>query len=110
MERKFCMAILRSEAQEKYQGGTISKMGLILKTKDNGEVKRRLVLDMRRSGGNAKSRLPERLTLPRPLDVIKLLRHTHRSPREEICNTEFALKWLTLSRCCRWPRRNGSTR
>ena len=91
LERKFCMAIPRSEAQEKYQGGTISKMGLILKTKDNGEVKRRLVLDMRRSGGNAKSRLPERLTLPRPLDVIKLLRHMHRNPREEICSTEFAL-------------------
>ena len=91
LERKFCMAIPRSEAQEKYQGGTISKMGLILKTKDNGEVKRRLVLDMRRSGGNAKSRLPERLTLPRPLDVIKLLRHMHRNPRVESCNTEFAL-------------------
>ena len=91
LERKFCMAIPRSEAQEKYQGGTISKMGLILKTKDNGEVKRRLVLDMRRSGGNAKSRLPERLTLPRPLDVIKLLRHMHRNPRVEICSTEFAL-------------------
>eukprot|EP00434_Breviolum_minutum_P035944 symbB.v1.2.031832.t1/scaffold3739.1/size51156/3 len=42
MERKFCLAIPRSEAQEKYQGGTISKMGLILKAKDNGEVKRRL--------------------------------------------------------------------
>ena len=66
-------------------------MGLIIKTKDNGEVKRRLVLDTRRSGGNAKSRLPERLVLPRPLDVVKLLKHMHRDPREENCGTEFAL-------------------
>ena len=46
MARKFCLAIPRAEAQEKYQGGTVSKMGLILKTKENGEIKRRLVLDI----------------------------------------------------------------
>ena len=90
-ERKFCMAIKRREALEKFQGGTVSKMGLIIKEKDNGEVKRRLVLDMRRSGGNAKSRLPERLVLPRPKDVIQLLRHMHGTPRESSCDTEFAL-------------------
>ena len=90
-ERKFCVAIKRREALERYEGGTVSRMGLILKAKESGEIKRRLVLDMRRSGGNSKSRLPERLTLPRPRDVIQLLRHMHEVPREPSCDTEFAL-------------------
>lgn len=66
-------------------------MGLILKKKENGEIKRRLVLDMRRSGGNSKSKLPERLVLPRPLDVVRLLKYMHRNHREPGCGTEFAL-------------------
>jgi len=61
-------------AGEVYKGGTISKLGLVLKTKENGEKKRRIVIDLRRSGGNGKSFLPERLVLPRLTDAVKMIR------------------------------------
>ena len=61
-------------AEENYKGGTVSRLGLVVKTKENGEKKRRIVIDLRRSGGNAKSTLPERLVLPRLLDAIKLIK------------------------------------
>ena len=59
---------------KKYEGGTLSKLGLVIKMKKNGERKRRLVIDLRRSGGNAKSHLPEKLVLPRPGDAIQMVR------------------------------------
>ena len=55
--------------------GTISKLGLIIKQKLEG-VKRRIILDLRRSGGNQKATLPERLVLPRPRDAIESIRST----------------------------------
>lgn len=51
--------------------GTMSKLALILKTKDDGTKKARIILDMRRSGGNSRCRVPERITLPRATDVVK---------------------------------------
>eukprot|EP00435_Cladocopium_sp_Y103_P058029 s1426_g20.t1 len=62
------------EAEQQYGGGTVSRLGLVLKVKENGEKKRRIVIDLRRSGGNAKSRLPERLVLPRLVDAVNLLK------------------------------------
>ena len=59
---------------ERYKGGTVSRLGLIVKEKEGGEKKRRVVIDLRRSGGNGKSRLPEKLVLPRPQDVIQMLK------------------------------------
>ena len=44
-------------------------MAFIQKTKDDGKVKNRIVVDMRRSGGNSRSQVPERLVLPRVTDV-----------------------------------------
>ncbi len=66
--------ISREEGQKRYAGGTISRLGLVLKVKENGEKKRRVVIDLRRSGGNAKSSLPEKLVLPRPVDVMRMLK------------------------------------
>ena len=66
--------------------GTISKLGLILKEKPEG-IKRRIILDLRRSGGNKKSTLPERLVLPRPQDALASFREVYamrkRAPPEE---------------------------
>ena len=61
-------------AEEVYRGGTISRLGLVLKTKKSGEKKRRIVIDLRRSGGNSKSRLPERLVLPRLTDAVRMMK------------------------------------
>lgn len=62
------------EGRQQYKDGTISRLGLVLKEKEGGEKKRRVVIDLRRSGGNSKSSLPEKLVLPRPVDVMRMLK------------------------------------
>ena len=64
------------------KGTTISKLGLIVKTKEGGAKKRRIIIDLRRSGGNRKAVLPERLILPRPMDAITMVRRMHASKAE----------------------------
>ncbi len=59
---------------DKYKGGTVSRLGLVLKLKENGEKKRRVVTDLRRSGGNSKAKLAEKLVLPRPQDVVQMVK------------------------------------
>eukprot|EP00435_Cladocopium_sp_Y103_P022748 s4373_g5.t1 len=54
---------------------TVSRLGLIVKEKPTGEIKRRIVIDLRRSGGNDKSSLPEKLVLPRPKDAVDMMRN-----------------------------------
>ena len=81
---------------KKYEGGTLSKLGLVIKMKENGERKRRLVIDLRRSGGNAKSYLPEKLVLPRPGDAIQTVREQkakikHRAAAAGRDGAEFVL-------------------
>jgi hypothetical protein len=51
--------------RERFGSGTISRMALIQKQKDDGRVKNRLIVDMLRSGGNARATVTERLVLPR---------------------------------------------
>ena len=62
------------EAEREFSGGTVSRLGLVLKIKDDGQKKRRIVIDLRRSGGNTKSVLPEKLVLPRLTDGVKLIK------------------------------------
>ena len=57
----------KERALQEFQGGTISRLGLVVKLKPDNTKKLRIVIDLRPSGGNAKSTLPERLVLPRPL-------------------------------------------
>ena len=75
-------------------GGTISRLGLIIKEKPEG-IKRRIVLDLRRSGGNKKSTLPERLILPRPQDALASFREVYsmrkRAPPEERYSRELVV-------------------
>eukprot|EP00435_Cladocopium_sp_Y103_P025722 s2922_g6.t1 len=71
---RYLKRIGKETAEQDYQNGTISRLGLVLKTKESGEVKRRIVIDLRRSGGNLKSKLPEKLVLPRLVDAIKLMK------------------------------------
>ena len=66
----------KSVVTEEMAHGTISRLGLIIKEKPEG-VKRRIILDLRRSGGNKKARLPEKLVLPRPKDAVAMIRDNH---------------------------------
>lgn len=87
------------EAEREFSGGTVSRLGLVLKIKDDGQKKRRILdpdIDLRRSGGNAKSVLPEKLVLPRLTDGVKLIkeirkRSTQASDRAGEDEMELAL-------------------
>ena len=76
------------EAQRDFPNGTTSRLGLVTKVKEGGEIKRRIVIDLRRSGGNQKSHLPERLVLPRALDAIKMMRDVRRKGDKAIEQVE----------------------
>ena len=60
--------------ETKFSSGTCSKMALIIKEKAGGTKKRRIVIDVRRSLGNARCRVSERITLPRISDLVADLR------------------------------------
>ena len=51
--------------------GTVSKLALIIKQKEDMSVKRRIVIDLKRSKGNSRSVVDERLILPRICDVLR---------------------------------------
>jgi hypothetical protein len=61
----FMVDVKKATVESEVKHGTISRLGLIIKQKPEG-VKRRIILDLRRSGGNKKAVLPEKLILPRP--------------------------------------------
>ena len=75
-------AIIRQEWDkfiEKYpqarQVAADYKLALILKQKPDGTTKRRIVIDLRRSGGNARAEVPDRIVLPRATDVVDSARY-----------------------------------
>eukprot|EP00435_Cladocopium_sp_Y103_P043740 s1013_g12.t1 len=70
VDRGFAILLPKQEAIGKFQFGTVSKMALISKMKESG-MKHRVIIDLRRSGGNARCVVPERIILPRIQDVIK---------------------------------------
>ena len=72
---------------------TMSKLGLILKTKEDGSLKKRLVIDLRRSGGNDKSKLPERLILPRIHDGVEMIRDLRRCHPQPPTAQEASQHW-----------------
>ena len=67
---------------ERFGTGTVSRMALIQEVKDDGRVKNRVIVDMLRSGGNSRARVPERLGLPRVADVVESARRLWASPWE----------------------------
>ena len=66
--------IPKEEVGEMFQHTTVSKLALILKQREDGSVKKRIAIDLRRSLGNSKAVLPERLILPRPQDCVEMVR------------------------------------
>ena len=73
-EKGYVKDLSEEQLKTEFPGGTISRMGLIVKPKEGGGIKRRFIVDLRRSTGNSKAKLPERLILPRPLDAVSSMR------------------------------------
>ena len=57
--------------KERFGQVVVSKMAAIVKKKEDGSLKLRLIIDMRRSQVNAHVRLHERIVLPRVADMLK---------------------------------------
>ena len=76
----------RSVLENKYGQLIPSAMGLILKEKQDGSVKARLVHDLRRSDVNKHIRYQERLVLPRIQDALEDVMHglEHRGPGQKV--------------------------
>ena len=82
LKKGFVKRMEWKEVSSLFGAGTLSKMALILKQKEDGTTKRRIILDLRRSGGNNKCVVDERLTLPRLSDVLEMLRHMKSQEKE----------------------------
>ena len=78
VERGFAVYLTKAEAREHFHRATLSRLALITKIKDTGVKKLRIIIDLLRSGGNARSRVPERIVLPRVSDVVASLRELFR--------------------------------
>lgn len=85
--------ITEAQVKEHFSQGTVSKLGVVVKVKDDGSKKVRLVIDMRRSGTNAKAELPERLVLPRVWDAVRDLRRLHQAHPKEPSLEERRESW-----------------
>ena len=78
----YVRTIPKDMVQKEMGGGTISRLGLIVKEKAEG-IKRRIIIDLRRSGGNLKASLPEKLVLPRPRDAVESIRNVFSLRRDD---------------------------
>ena len=78
----------------------VNRLGCVVKTKANGEIKARLVTDLRRSGGNGRCKVRERIVLPRVLDlvhsVLRMLRHWGCTSFVELVAIDFSDAFHTL--------------
>ena len=74
VKKGFCKVVALEEIHKKYPTGTASRLALIVKQKPDGSTKRRIMIDMRRSQGNDRATVTERIVLPRPQDVVNQLR------------------------------------
>ena len=75
LEKGFCVELSEAELKEQFPTGTVSKLALILKEKEDGSIKRRVIIDLLRSGGNKRCRVNERIVLPRIVDVRDSLKY-----------------------------------
>eukprot|EP00435_Cladocopium_sp_Y103_P075273 s22_g55.t1 len=70
----FLTKLDKRTVEEEFSQGTISKLAIIVKERPDKTKKRRLIIDLRRSGGNSKAKLREKLILPRACDAVRSLR------------------------------------
>ena len=72
LEAGFAKKISKERAREKFGEGTVSRLALLVKQKEDKTIKRRIIVDMKRSGGNDRASCPERIILPRIQDVSNM--------------------------------------
>ena len=70
LDKGSCIELTEEQLREQFPVGTMSKAALTLKFKEDGAVKRRVIIDLLRSGGNERCRVRERIVLPRIQDVL----------------------------------------
>ena len=73
VEKGFAVIMDKTEAKEMFKTGTMSRLALIAKAKEN-YIKYRIIIDMLRSGGNQRCQVPERIVLPRLQDIVQSCR------------------------------------
>ena len=81
--KKIALRVSKAEVEHHFSQGTISRLALIVKERPDHTKKRRLIIDLKRSGGNSKASLPERLILPRAQDVMSTAKELRRLQPEE---------------------------
>lgn len=82
VEKGFAVVKTVEWAQSVFGTGTVSKLACIHKIKDDGTAKTRIIVDLLRSDGNRRARVPERIILPRASDVIDMVREMVKSEDE----------------------------
>lgn len=75
LDKGFCVELSESQLQQQFPTGTVSKLALIVKEKEDGSFKRRVIIDLLRSGGNKRCKVRERIVLPRIVDVRDSLKY-----------------------------------
>ena len=91
----YTKVVAKDEVMSDMKHGTISRLGLIVKEKPEG-VKRRIIIDLRRSGGNSKATLPEKLVLPRPRDMVESIRSIFSQRRQEKEGSDYARELVVI--------------
>eukprot|EP00435_Cladocopium_sp_Y103_P072540 s106_g40.t1 len=74
VNKGFCKVLPWEDLHKRFPEGTASKLALIIKQKPDGSTKRRIVIDMKRSQGNKRAKVEERIILPRAQDIVNSLR------------------------------------
>ena len=81
VEKGFAVVKSVEWAQSVFGTGTVSKLACIHKVKDDGSAKTRIIVDLLRSDGNRRARIPERVILPRASDVCDTVRELYAESR-----------------------------
>ena len=118
VEKKFAKRVSWEWVQRLLgQTGTVFKMALILKEKEDSSVKRCIILDIRRSFGNARAKADEKIVLPRLTDVTAMLQNMwkprggHKGRRREEDEDDFELYLIDLEDAfCHFPARREKLR
>eukprot|EP00434_Breviolum_minutum_P040624 symbB.v1.2.036105.t1/scaffold5010.1/size60825/7 len=93
----FVVRMTWDEVERRFGKGTCSRMALLLKEKPDGTTKRRIILDMRRSGGNSRAKVRERIILPRLGDVVDMVKNLKSRESELFEQLQQPAEWIRLS-------------
>eukprot|EP00971_Amphidinium_carterae_P090780 1796912-Amphidinium_carterae.1 len=87
-------------ALKQFPGGVVSRLAILVKTRLDGSIKRRIIVDLLRSGANSRSRCEERIVLPRVADVLDDLRslgHDAGDENFEMATADFSDAYMHLN-------------